>query len=76
MSEVVIRQHFDHGTEGDRAAVTRIFRVGPKIYVEVDHTSDASETTIMVAVNSALDEHEKKHGTQRYEREAHDSDHT
>ena len=55
--DVVIKQKLTLLT-GDTAEVTRIMETGDRTYVEVSQSIDASEPTIMVAVNNALREHQ------------------
>lgn len=40
---------------GDTAQVARVLRVGSRLYVEVWQTADATERTLMNAVNRAID---------------------
>lgn len=55
--DVVIRQKLNMST-GDKAKVTRILKADGITYVEVSQSLDASEPTVMVAVNEALKEHQ------------------
>jgi len=50
---VIIRQRVDE-CGGDTACVTRILRVEERLYVEVRHSADITERTLMRAVNRAL----------------------
>jgi hypothetical protein len=58
MRELVIRQRFNPGTTGDKAEVTRVLESPHRVYVEVEHTHDACECTIMVAINRALKDYD------------------
>lgn len=61
-STIQIRQRFDLGDQGDKAEVLRIVRSDGLVYVEVRQTKDATEPTVMIAVNTALDEYERVNG--------------
>ena len=57
MRKLVIKQKFEPNTAGDKAKVTRVLTSKHRVYVEVEHTHDACERTIMVAVNKELKKH-------------------
>lgn len=58
--KVNIRSKLCLGVSGNRAEVGRIIRSGDSIFVEVEQTHDAKESTIMVAVNAALKKYEEE----------------
>lgn len=51
---MIIRQRLDDVARGDKARVIRVLRVDERLYVEVWQTVDATELTLMRAVNQAV----------------------
>ena len=52
---MIIRQRVDPECVGNRVSVDRILRVENRLYVDVWQTLDATEKTLMTAVNQAID---------------------
>jgi hypothetical protein len=52
---VIIRQLVDDSREGNEVLVRRVLRVENRLYVDVWQTVDATEPTLMRAVNRAVD---------------------
>ena len=52
---MIIRQQIDADQQGNRARVNRVLRVEDRLYVDVWQTVDATEMTLMKAVNQAVD---------------------
>ena len=51
---MIIRQRLDDVALGNKARVMRVLRVEERLYVEVWQTIDATEPTLMRAVNAAV----------------------
>jgi hypothetical protein len=65
--QVIIRQHVDPSAMGNVAHVLRVLRADTRLYVEVWQTLDATEPTLMQAVNAAIDRFNQRrtcHGPQ------------